>query len=130
MARRRKEQSPSSIKLKNPDRSVPTEKTLLQLAEERGLFDQAQKRQDAIGTKTPGRPIPHAAENEDDDGTDLPPGVDRVLETLLWSVSLAMLHFTLDVVVQHQFSIERIVWPQVWARAAQALLGKPGYSPE
>ncbi|GAB1320878.1 hypothetical protein MFIFM68171_11088 [Madurella fahalii] len=122
MARRRRERSPSSIKLKTPDRSGPTEKTLLQLAEERGLFDQAQKRQDAIRTKAPRRPIPHPTENEDDGGADLPPVIERVLETLLWAMSLAMLHFTLDVLVQHQFSVNRVVWPKVWMRAAQALL--------
>ena len=124
MARKRKE-SPSRIKLKHADRSGPTEKTLLQLAEERGLFDEAKKREDDIAKKAIKIPAPkRIKEEEADDELALPPAVDRALETLLWAVSLTMLHFTLDVLVQHQYSIDRIVWPKVCARAAQALLGE------
>ncbi|KAK4107716.1 hypothetical protein N656DRAFT_719528 [Canariomyces notabilis] len=124
MARRRRDKSPSNLKLRQPDRSGPSEKTLLQLAEERGLFDQAKKREDEIAKKAAGRPISEPARGGDEDGDaeGLPPAVERVLETLLWSVSLAMLHFTLDVLVQHQFSVDRIVWPKVVTRTAQALL--------
>jgi hypothetical protein len=126
MARRRRDKSPSNLKLRQPDRSGPSEKTLLQLAEERGLFDQAKKREDEIAKKNAGRPISEPARGGDEDGDaeGLPPAVERVLETLLWSVSLAMLHFTLDVLVQHQFSVDRIVWPKVVTRTAQALLGR------
>ncbi|SPQ26184.1 f78e3a27-f1e0-46e1-abde-d39187675815 [Thermothielavioides terrestris] len=121
MARRRRDQSPSNLKLKQPDRSGPTEKTLLQLAEERGLFEQAKKREDEIGKKAGKTAISRPAGDEDGDEAGLPPAVERVLETLLWAVSLAMLHFTLDVLVHHQYSIDRIVWPKVWARFGQAL---------
>lgn len=129
MARKRRELSSSKIKLRTPDRSGPTEKTLLQLAEERGLFDQARKREDAIGKKVPGRAFPTPAEGDHEDETGLPPGVERVLDTLLWAVSLSMLHFTLDVLVQHQFSIDRVVWPKAVMRTAQALLGKLEHLP-
>ncbi|KAK3296343.1 uncharacterized protein B0H64DRAFT_168360 [Chaetomium fimeti] len=125
MARRRRERSPSNVKLKQPDRSGPSEKTLLQLAEERGLFDQAKKREDEIEKEATPVPIPRPAKNEeedDDEEAGLPPTVERVLETVLWSVSLAMLHFTLDVLVQHQYSVDSIVWPKVWTRFMQALL--------
>ncbi|KAK4149136.1 hypothetical protein C8A00DRAFT_19142 [Chaetomidium leptoderma] len=129
MARRRRERSPSEIKLKQPDRSDPTEKTLLQLADERGLFEQAKKREDEIGKKAAPSRIPRPPkydddgdDDDDDDEVGLPPGVERVFETLLWSVSLAMLHVTLDVLVQHQYSVDRILWPKIWMRFGQALL--------
>lgn len=128
MARRCRDPSPSSLKLKQPDRSGPSEKTLLELAEERGLFAQAAKREGELGKKSAGpalpKPIKIGKKEDDDDGEGLPPGVERVMETLLWSVSLAMLHFTLDVLVQHQYSVDRIVWPKVWLRFVQALFGE------
>lgn len=131
MARRRREPSPSSIKLKQPDRSGPSEKTLLELAQERGLFDQAKKREEEIGKKAAPIRIPRprkdsdAADDEDDDDeVGLTPGAERVLETMLWTMSLSMLHFTLDVLVYHQYSVDRIVWPNIWLRFVQALLGE------
>jgi hypothetical protein len=127
MARRRRERSPSGIKLEQPDRSGPTETTLLELANERGLFAQAKKREAELGRKTALTPIPRPPKDEegdDDDEAGLPPAAERVLETLLWSVSLAMLHFTLDVLVHQQYSVDSIVWPRVWMRFGQALLGK------
>ncbi|KAL2020809.1 hypothetical protein VTK56DRAFT_7902 [Thermocarpiscus australiensis] len=122
MARRRKDQSPSTIKLKQPDRSAPTEKTLLQLAEERGLFDQAKRRQDALEEKAARTTASRPSENEEHNEQELPPAVERVLDTLLWAISLTMLHFTLDVLVQHQYSMDRVVWPKVLSRTGQALL--------
>ncbi|KAL2182048.1 uncharacterized protein P884DRAFT_274482 [Thermothelomyces heterothallicus CBS 202.75] len=124
MARRRRERSPSSLPLKQPDRSGPTEKTLLQLAEERGLFDQAKKREEEIGRK-PGaaanlRPSSDEGSHAEDEA-GLPPSVERVLEAGLWSVSLSMLHLTFDVLVQHQYSIDRVVWTTVLSRFGQAL---------
>lgn len=113
MARKRKEDGSIKIELKQPDRSGPTGKTLLQIAEERGLWDKAKKREDALAKEK---------ENVEDDDLKLPPGVERVMDTLLWSLSLSMLHFTLDVLVHHQYSINRIVWSTVCIRAAQALL--------
>jgi len=122
MARRRRDGSPSGLKLKQPDRSGPSEATLLELAEQRGLFAQAQQREAAIN-RSAGKPVRRPDEDEDE-GPVLSPTVERVMETLLWSVSLTMLHITLDVLVQHQFSVERVQWPKVWARAAQAWMGR------
>jgi len=132
MARRRREPSPSSIKLRHPDRSGPSEKTLLELAQERGLFDQAKKREEEIGKKAAPIRIPRPRKDDsdeeededDDDEVGLTPGAERVLETLLWTMSLAMLHFTLDVLVYHQYSVDRISWPNICQRFAQAFLGK------
>lgn len=142
MARRRREPSPSSIKLRHPDRSGPSEKTLLEIAQERGLFDQAKKREEEIGKQAAPIRIPRpqkddSDDEEDDDGDDddevgLSPGAERVFETLLWTMSLSMLHFTLDVLVYHQYSVDRISWPNVWQRFAQAFSGElasPHYCP-
>ncbi|KAK3339989.1 hypothetical protein B0T25DRAFT_466798 [Lasiosphaeria hispida] len=123
MARRPRERSPSDIKLKQPDRSGPTEGTLLQLAQERGLFEQAEKQQ-AANKKSAGIAV-RPGDADDDDGDEeagLPPTAERILDTLLWTVSLAMLHFTLDVLVQNQYSIDRVQFPNVFARAGQALM--------
>ncbi|KAH6612343.1 hypothetical protein B0J18DRAFT_447515 [Chaetomium sp. MPI-SDFR-AT-0129] len=131
MARRRQDKTPSSIKLQQPDRSGPTEKTLLELADERGLFEQAQKHEREIRKEAAPIPIPRAQkiktgdakrETDDDDETGFSPGVERVFETVLWSVSLATLHFTFDVLVQHQYNVDSVVWPKVWARFGQAVL--------
>lgn len=118
MARRRKDHSPSGVKLKQPDRTGPSEKTLLELAEQRGLFNQAQEREERIKAKTKTAPPEASAE----DAEPLPPVVERILETLLWTVSLAALHFTLDVLVQNQYAAE-LSWPKVVGRAGQAFLG-------
>lgn len=114
MARQRKEKSAKDIKLKHPDRSGPdpTEKTLLQLAEERQLFQQAQQREKQLGKKTPGN-----VKNED----LLSPGEERFIEAVLYTATLAMVHFTFDVLVQHQYATE-IDWQTVCIRTALAWL--------
>lgn len=130
MARKRRERSPSDLKLKQPDRSGPTEKTLIQLAQERGLFDEAKKREEIIAKKS--AVVTSRQPSDDEEGSEeagLPPSVERVLETVLWTVSLSMLHFTFDVLVQHQYSIDRVVWSRVLMRFGQALLGEVGTFP-
>ncbi|KAK0637413.1 hypothetical protein B0T17DRAFT_485738 [Bombardia bombarda] len=129
MAKKRRERSPSGIKLAQPDRSGPSKQTLLDMAMQRGLFDQAQKKQEENEKAKRAARKAAGAKNEDDNEEEeededakLPPTVERILETLLWTVSLSMLHFTLDVLVQHQYSIDRIVWPKVWVRTGQAFL--------
>lgn len=120
------------IKLRQPDRSGPSEKTLLQIAEERGLFAQADQKEKENGDASRKRALPKSAtrvrvrqeEDEEQDDDALSPTAERVLETMLWTVSLAMLHFTLDVLVQHQYSIDQVQWPQVCIRAVQALMGE------
>jgi hypothetical protein len=120
MGRKRKDKV-SEIELKQPDRSGPTDATLLQLAQDRGLFDLAKQKQDA-NKQDAKKKLSVTAETEDD-GPGLPPVAERILETLLWTVSLAMLHFTLDVLVQHQYAVD-ISWWKIVQRAAQALLGE------
>ncbi|OIW22773.1 hypothetical protein CONLIGDRAFT_650215 [Coniochaeta ligniaria NRRL 30616] len=115
MARRRRDKSPSGLKLKQPDRNGPSEQTLLDLAEKRGLFNKAQEREESIKAKT------RAPESSRDDTEPMPPVVERIFETLLWTVSLSTLHFTLDVLVQNQYAAE-ISWPKIIGRAGQAFL--------
>ncbi|KAB5559559.1 hypothetical protein GE09DRAFT_1113396 [Coniochaeta sp. 2T2.1] len=117
MARKRRDKSPASIKLKHPDRDGPSEKTLLELAEQQGLFNKAQAREAALKPKT-STPGPGATTEELD---ALPPIVERIFETLLWTISLSTLHFTLDVLVQNQYAAE-ISWPKIIGRAGQAFL--------
>ncbi len=116
MARRRRDKSPSGIKLQQPDRTGPSEQTLLDLAEQRGLFNKVQEREESIKAE------PAATETSAKDPEPLPPIVERLFETLLWTVSLSTLHFTLDVLVQNQYAAE-ISWPKIIARTGQAFLG-------
>ncbi|KAI0156675.1 hypothetical protein GGR52DRAFT_195680 [Hypoxylon sp. FL1284] len=106
---RKERKSAKPIKLAQPDRSgAPSEDTLLKLAQDRNLFEQADQK-----TKP---------EEEDEDAEEdelISPTAERILDTILWSASLSMLHFTLDVLVQHQYAIS-IIWPQIIIRSMQA----------
>src|SRR5689334_4627920 len=79
MARKRRDKSPSSIKLRHPDRSAtPNEQTLLDLAQQRDLFAQAKEREAALKGNTT-----KPADEEESD--PLPPVAERIFETLLWT---------------------------------------------
>ncbi|KAL1878591.1 hypothetical protein VTK73DRAFT_7769 [Phialemonium thermophilum] len=121
MARKRKN-TPDSVPLKHPDRSGPSEQTLLELAQARGLFDEAKRREEdnkrKKGSSSAGS---DDVGKENDDEVEIPPVVERILETLLWTVSLTMLHFTLDVLVQNQYAMD-LSWWEVSSRAALAFL--------
>jgi len=95
------------FKLKQPDRSGPdpSSETLLDIAQKHGLSKAQQDRQARLD-----------AEN----GEIL---VGRLGESLLWTVSLTMLHFTLDVLVTHQYA-EDLVWRDITFRTIQASPGK------
>jgi len=96
----------AKIKLAHPDRSGPdpSQETLLDIAEKRGLL----KAQQA------------AEEGLDESGEPL---VGRLGESILWSISLTMLHFTLDVLVANQYAVA-IKWPALIARTIQAFPSK------
>ncbi|KAF9877977.1 hypothetical protein CkaCkLH20_04553 [Colletotrichum karsti] len=137
MAKKGKEKKlkdPKGIPLAQPDRSGPTEATLLQLAQERGLFqqeDEARKRnqnvpEGAVRIDRPKAQVGSNGENEDDDEEEgdealLSPFVERIMDSLLWTVSLAMVHGTLDVLVQNQYAIA-IDLPTVITRTVVAFL--------
>jgi hypothetical protein len=109
MGKSAKERKDAKFKLKQPNRSGPdpSQQTLLDLAEQRGLL-KTQPGQKAEGE-----------ELEDDE-----PLVGRLGESILWSMSLTMLHFTLDVLVSHQYAVE-IEWPAIMKKTAQAFPGIP-----
>ncbi|KAI1465073.1 uncharacterized protein F4812DRAFT_130576 [Daldinia caldariorum] len=115
MVRTRKEKKAANeIKLSHPDRTaVPSENTLLKLAQDRNLFEEAERKQRKNAKA-------NDSDADSDDGDELLSSTaDRVLETMLWSISLSMLHMTLDVLVQHQYAIS-IIWPQIIMRSVQA----------
>ncbi|KAG0649057.1 hypothetical protein D0Z07_5067 [Hyphodiscus hymeniophilus] len=114
MGRSAKERKDAKFKLKHPDRSGPdpSQQTLLDLAEQRGLL------------KTPpGEKVDNGSSDDDE------PLIGRLGDSTLWSLSLTMLHFTLDVLVSHQYAME-LEWPAIMTRAAQAFPGTdfPSYS--
>lgn len=117
---RREKKKANDIKLRQPDRSGPTEKTLLQMAQERNLFDLADQKQGKnVAQET-------SDEAEDKDGAEdggLPSSADRVMDTLLYAVCLAMLHFTLDFLVQQQYAME-MDYRKLTERTFQALMSK------
>lgn len=47
--------------------------------------------------------------------------VGRVAESVLWCVSLAMLHLTLDVLVQHQYGMDSKTGLDWWGILGRAL---------
>ncbi len=106
MARHRnpKKGDSANIAFAQPDRSGPdpSHATLLDIASQRGL----------LNTATPG---------EENEAPETPVG--RVGEAILWSISMAMLHFTLDVLVTHQYAMD-LEWRAIILRSIQSLGGK------
>ncbi|EQB47645.1 hypothetical protein CGLO_13193 [Colletotrichum gloeosporioides Cg-14] len=131
MAKKIKEKrvkDPKNIPLAQPDRSGPSEATLLQLAQERGLFQQEDEARSKRGQVPKGavridRPKDESDGEEEDEEDDalLSPFMDRIMDSLLWTVSLAMVHGTFDVLVQNQYAIA-IEWPSVITRTVVAFL--------
>ena len=101
----------AKIKLAHPDRSGPdpSQQTLLDIAEKRGLLKAQQAAEDGL----------------DESGEAL---VVRIGESILWSTSLTMLHFTLDVLVANQYAVA-IKWPALITRTLQAFPSKLHFSP-
>ncbi|KAF7909347.1 uncharacterized protein EAF01_003065 [Botrytis porri] len=91
------------LKLKKPDRSGPDPsiETLLDIAEKRNLSEAQRQRQAEL------------------DGENEEILIGRLGDSVLWTISLTMLHFTLDVLVTHQYA-EEIVWKGIVSRALQA----------
>lgn len=126
MPRQRKEKKAKDLKLRQPDRSGPSEQTLLQFAEQRDLFKLADKQQrknnNAKKEKVVDNEKEEENEDEDEEDTLLSSGADRLMDTILYAVCLAMLHFTLDFLVQQQYAME-IEYKKMVERAFQALMG-------
>ncbi|GKT54230.1 hypothetical protein ColTof4_06381 [Colletotrichum tofieldiae] len=118
----------NGIPMAQPDRSGPSEATLLQLAQERGLFKQAEQDprnknlpKGAVQIDKPSKEDSSDDEEDDDDEEVLSPTMDRIMDTLLWTVSLAMVHGTLDVLVQNQYAM-KIQYPAIISRTLVAFL--------
>lgn len=118
--------------LAQPDRSGPDvdEHTLFKIAEQRQLFQQAAAREKQAKAAVKkiriadgdGDADGSSSDEYDDEVPTLSPGAERLLEAMLWTTSLAMLHFTFDVLVQHQYGTE-ILWRQICHRAVSAWAG-------
>lgn len=117
MVKNRKEKP---IKLRQPDRSGPSEQTLLQLADEQQLFKKAAKRERQLAGDDNG-------DDEDDDEGKMSPGAERFLEAMLYTATLATLHFTFDVLVMKQYG-KTIKWDTIIKNAGRAFIGKPTQS--
>lgn len=125
MPRQRKEKKAKDIKLRQPDRTGPSEQTLLQFAEDRDLFKLADKQnRKNKGQDDKAEEDDNDDDNDDDDDDDsaLSSSADRLMDTILYAVCLAMLHFTLDFLVQQQYAME-IEYKKIVERAFQALMG-------
>jgi hypothetical protein len=91
--------------LKHPDRAGPKGKTLFDLAEER----QRELNKGKPGYSPRGEPV------SDDEDLIGPLG-----NAILYSISLAALHLTLDVIVYSQYR-EEVIWSEIFTRAGSAL---------
>ncbi|KAG5986926.1 hypothetical protein E4U43_005295 [Claviceps pusilla] len=105
-----------AIPLRHPDRSGPSHKTLLDIASQHDLFRQAAKRENELARQ---RGTAAAEDDDSDDSAVLSPRAQHILEAALWTGTIAMLHFTFDVLVQHQYGRE-IDWPSVVVRMGRA----------
>ncbi|KAG6004374.1 hypothetical protein E4U21_001137 [Claviceps maximensis] len=117
-----------NLQLRHPDRSGPSQETLLEIASrhaaQQHLFSKASTRANELA-----RARQHGTADDDDDDDDdddrgdksavLSSRAEHILETGLWTVTLATLHFTFDVLVQNQYGRE-IDWPSIVARTLRA----------
>ncbi|EMC98184.1 hypothetical protein BAUCODRAFT_23002 [Baudoinia panamericana UAMH 10762] len=109
--------SAPKLKLAQPDRSKPKDKTLLDLYEEKkSLLEQGQpfdlKHEDGL-IRDEGGNILEAGLGESEP-------IGPVGDAVFWSVSLSMLHFTLDVLVYNQYRQE-IEWTPIFKRTLTIL---------
>jgi hypothetical protein len=97
------------FKLRQPDRSEPQGKTLLELAEERqkSLFKAADERL-------------HELAQGDGTQADQDEPIGPLGEAMVYTMTMTMLHFTLDVLVYNQYG-EEIKWKPIFSRTVQAI---------
>lgn len=115
MGRRRgPSQATSHVPLAYPDPSALdiNRETLLDLAEKRGLL--AQQKHKVSSSSGQGEDV-----DEDEEEEAI---VGRFADAFLWSISLMMVHFTLEFIVQHQYAVE-ISWPDITSKTTKAFPG-------
>jgi len=105
-ARRAPNPSSVEVKLAHPNRSKPKAKTLYEIAEEK----RAQ-----LEKKHPDKLKSSTSEHEDEDESLGPLG-----ESIVYSVALSIIHFTLDILVFYQYRRE-IEWKEIFFRAVRVL---------
>lgn len=109
--------STPKIKMEQPDRSQPKAKTLMDLYEDKkALLEHGQpfdnKHEDGLVRDEGGNILNAGLGDEDPIG---PFG-----NAIFWSITLAMIHFTLDVLVYNQYAQE-ILWTPIFQRTATIL---------
>lgn len=111
--------STPKIKMEQPDRSGPRSKTMLDLYDEKkSLIDKGQPfdaKYDDAKVRDEGGNILEAGLGGPDDEPIGPLG-----NAVFWSLSLSMIHFTLDVLVYQQYAQE-ISWSAIFQRTALIL---------
>ncbi|KAG5914920.1 hypothetical protein E4U61_005207 [Claviceps capensis] len=129
----------NNVPLRQPDRTGPSEATLLEIADQRGLFQQVAKRERELSATKSGKSTPDGSDdsdgnrkrisnsnsaknsksNSDNDGPLISPRAERILDAALWTVTIAMVHFTLDVLVHNQYARE-MEWSAMAVRTCRA----------
>ncbi|KAG6110240.1 hypothetical protein E4U14_002878 [Claviceps sp. LM454 group G7] len=131
----------NNVPLRQPDRTGPSEATLLEIADQRGLFQQAAKRERELSGTKSGKSTPAGGDdsesdtasdsdsdsggnskrnsNIDNDEPLISPRAERILDAALWTVTIAMVHFTLDVLVHNQYARE-MEWSAMAVRTCRA----------
>jgi len=106
------DQTNAPYKLAQPDRSGPKSKTLYEIAAER----QAELEADGFYEKFP---APEREGHDNDFWSDEDP-IGPFGEAIVYGTSLSMLHFTLDVMVFHQYRQE-IEWNEIFIKTGKML---------
>ncbi|KAL8703533.1 MAG: hypothetical protein Q9201_003290 [Fulgogasparrea decipioides] len=101
----RQQQSPSDIPLAQPKKQAAKGKTLLEIAEERQLLQKSNTGNTASPSFTTTRINPDGSITEVPDPSS--PTSTPYLDTVLYTTSLTLLHFTLTLLVHHQYATER-----------------------
>ncbi|KAG6076454.1 hypothetical protein E4U15_005136 [Claviceps sp. LM218 group G6] len=131
----------NNVPLRQPDRTGPSEATLLEIADQRGLFQQAAKRERELSGTKSGKSTPAGGDDSesdtasdsdsdssgnskrnskiDNDESLISPRAERILDAALWTVTIAMVHFTLDVLVHNQYARE-MEWSAMAVRTCRA----------
>jgi hypothetical protein len=114
-AARKESKTSSDIPLAHPDRSGPKAKTLYDLAAER----QAELEKSGFYKNEPKstESTSQFISSEEDDEPIGPLG-----EALVYTISLAMVHFTLDVLVFHQYRQE-VLWDEIFYKTLKMAPG-------
>lgn len=103
-ARAKQGQDPADIPLARPQQQAPKGKTLLELAEERQLLQRSKNESPLSFTTT--RINPDRSVTEEVTHT-IDPSETPYLDVFLYTTSLTLLHFTLTLLVHHQYATER-----------------------